>query len=534
MNHSTVNILALCDEMVLAILNKLNNMDVLYSLIGVNKKLDSLVRDITFTQSIDLVTISSNEHNDSRNKSILDRFCFDIIPRIQHNIESLTLDPLSIDRVLCIGNYSKLHKVALVNVQFEIASRIFNNESSFVRNFKHQIFDLTVTINADRTGEHICKLFTNVFTIIFIMFTNLIYLDFRSINDCLSSPRSLNKFLSPTIYSSNIVHLNVRVYNFNDCLCLLDGDLSQLHTFIVQVDTIYNTSMIINIMKTVSTLKHFSLTSYRRTREYDNKILPLLRQMLQLEKLTLSLRVCSRTSLIDGTHLLNDILSEMSHLHTFIFNIITQSTMMNKELLPTPDDVSRPLIQRGYNVGCYTDFCQMEMCQCHIYSLPFTMERMDTLSNKFPGGLFMTVRHLVTQHLFRPFEHDFFVRISHAFPLLNKLILMNKNEQEEKLTYQKNEHEQTSSIIEFSHLMILNFTISALDYAEQFLSDVIARLPCLNTLCIKYIDLVCVTQNFRNNAARANCSKLQHTIFDSPPTTYPENFYHYFPLLCSK
>ncbi|CAM4821197.1 unnamed protein product [Rotaria magnacalcarata] len=500
MNHSTVNILALCDEMVLAILNKLNNMDVLYSLIGVNKKLDSLVRDITFTQSIDLVTISSNEHNDSRNKSILDRFCFDIIPRIQQNIESLILDPLSIDRVLCIGNYSKLYKVALVNVQFEIASRIFNNESSFVHNFKHQILDLTVTINEDRAGEHM----------------------------------SLSNFLSPTSYSSNIVHLNVRVYNFNDCLCLLDGDLSQLHTFIVQVDTIYNTSMIINNMKTVSTLKHFSLTSYRRTREYDNKILPLLRQMLQLEKLTLSLRVCSRTSLIDGTHLLNDILSEMSHLHTFIFNIITQSTMINEELLPTPDDVSRPLIQRGYNVGCYTDFCQMEMCQCHIYSLPFTMERMDTLSNKFPGGLFMTVRHLVAQHLFRPFEHDFFVRISHSFPLLNKLTLMNTNEQEEKLTYQKNEHEQTSSIIEFSHLMILNFTISALDYAEQFLSDAITRLPCLNTLCIKYIDLVCVTQNFRNNAARANCSKLQHIIFDSPPTTYPENFYHYFPLLCCK
>ncbi|CAF4222168.1 unnamed protein product, partial [Rotaria magnacalcarata] len=305
-------------------------------LIGVNKKLDSLVRDITFTQSIDLVTISSNEHNDSRNKSILDRFCFDIIPRIQQNIESLILDPLSIDRVLCIGNYSKLYKVALVNVQFEIASRIFNNESSFVHNFKHQILDLTVTINEDRAGEHM----------------------------------SLSNFLSPTSYSSNIVHLNVRVYNFNDCLCLLDGDLSQLHTFIVQVDTIYNTSMIINNMKTVSTLKHFSLTSYRRTREYDNKILPLLRQMLQLEKLTLSLRVCSRTSLIDGTHLLNDILSEMSHLHTFIFNIITQSTMINEELLPTPDDVSRPLIQRGYNVGCYTDFCQMEMCQCHIYSLP--------------------------------------------------------------------------------------------------------------------------------------------------------------------
>ncbi len=39
---------------------------------------------------------------------------------------------------------------------------------------------------------------------------------------------------------------------FNDCLCLLDGRLSQLHTFIVQVDEIYNTSMTIN-----NTVKYF-------------------------------------------------------------------------------------------------------------------------------------------------------------------------------------------------------------------------------------------------------------------------------------
>jgi hypothetical protein len=126
MEYPTLNILDLCDEILLVILNKLNNIEVLYSLIGVNRKLDRLARDITFTQSVDLVAISSNEHNGSRNKSILDRFCFSIMPRIQHNIESLTLDPLSIDRVLCIGNYSKLHKLTLVNLQLEMGSRIFN------------------------------------------------------------------------------------------------------------------------------------------------------------------------------------------------------------------------------------------------------------------------------------------------------------------------------------------------------------------------------------------------------------------------
>jgi hypothetical protein len=125
MHYSAVNILDLCDEILLVILNKLSNINVLYSLIGVNRTLDRLAQDITFTQSIDLVGISSNEHIDS----ILDRFCVDIIPRIQHNIECLILDPLSIDRVLCIGNYSKLHKLTLVNLQLEVASRIFNGMS---------------------------------------------------------------------------------------------------------------------------------------------------------------------------------------------------------------------------------------------------------------------------------------------------------------------------------------------------------------------------------------------------------------------
>ncbi|CAF3196253.1 unnamed protein product, partial [Rotaria sp. Silwood2] len=92
----------------------------------VNRKLYRLTQDITFTQSVDLVTILPNEDNDSRIESILDRFCFSIIPRIQHNIQCLTLDPLSIDRVLHIGNYLQLHKLTLVNLQLEIASRIFS------------------------------------------------------------------------------------------------------------------------------------------------------------------------------------------------------------------------------------------------------------------------------------------------------------------------------------------------------------------------------------------------------------------------
>jgi hypothetical protein len=221
----------------------------------------------------------------------------------------------------------------------------------------------------------------------------------------------------------------------------------------------------------------------------------------------------------------------MSCLHTFDFNIITEIYGPGEEFLPTPDDVERALTERGYKVKCYTDYTKFSKGQCHIYSLPFTMERIDTHSRKFPGGLFMTVRHLVAHDSYRPFEYDFFVRISQAFPLLNKLKIVNPNDQETRLTHQQDEHEEISSIIEFSHLTILDVSNCDMDYAKQLLFDSEARLPCLNTLHIKYIFLEIITKNFTNNAARANCSKLQHIISDAPPMPHPENFYIYFPLL---
>jgi hypothetical protein len=57
MNNSTVGIVDLPDELLLTIFKKLDNFDVLYLLMGVNKKLDSVACDINFTRSVDLMTI---------------------------------------------------------------------------------------------------------------------------------------------------------------------------------------------------------------------------------------------------------------------------------------------------------------------------------------------------------------------------------------------------------------------------------------------------------------------------------------------
>jgi hypothetical protein len=113
-------------------------------------------------------------------------------------------------------------------------------------NFKKQITDLTVL--DDYNGkEGIIDQTTNVFIKLLDFFENLNYLS------CIGSFVSGNPVLSfidlpsTTFVSSNLIKLCITVDNFGDCLCLLDGRLNQLSTFIVIiVDDKDNSSMEFN------------------------------------------------------------------------------------------------------------------------------------------------------------------------------------------------------------------------------------------------------------------------------------------------
>ena len=119
-------------------------------------------------------------------------------------------------------------------------------KSSFIHIYKHQISHLAITINEDITLEQIKHAATNIFASIFIIFTNLNHLEFGLEDTFVYPPLSLIDLPSTTCYSSNIFYLNVRVRNFDDCLCLLDGRVTQLHTFIVKIDYIEDSSMTVN------------------------------------------------------------------------------------------------------------------------------------------------------------------------------------------------------------------------------------------------------------------------------------------------
>jgi hypothetical protein len=109
--------------------------------------------------------------------------------------------------------------------------------------FKHQISHLAIKINDDRTVEQMKHVATNIFASIFVIFTKLNHLEFEFEDTLVYPPLSFIRLPSTTCYSSTIFYLNVRVTRFDDCLRLLDGRLSELHTFIVKVNYIENSAM---------------------------------------------------------------------------------------------------------------------------------------------------------------------------------------------------------------------------------------------------------------------------------------------------
>ncbi|CAF2711367.1 unnamed protein product [Rotaria sp. Silwood2] len=126
MNQSNVRFLDLPNEILIMILKKLDNINVLYSLLDVdNQRLDMIVQGKTFTETLNFVSTTSLDDIVSIADSMLDRFCINILPRIGHNIKSLILESESIERILLTADYPNLTELKLLNFKDQIASCYF-------------------------------------------------------------------------------------------------------------------------------------------------------------------------------------------------------------------------------------------------------------------------------------------------------------------------------------------------------------------------------------------------------------------------
>jgi len=129
MNQYKVNLLDLPNEILLIILKKLDNMDVLYSLFDLNnERLDKIIQENTFTNNLNFVLITLTDDVLSISDSIIDRFCKNILPKIHYNVKSLILNSLSMERILFSGDYPNLNKLKIFNFNDKTALRYFTGK----------------------------------------------------------------------------------------------------------------------------------------------------------------------------------------------------------------------------------------------------------------------------------------------------------------------------------------------------------------------------------------------------------------------
>ncbi|CAF4293920.1 unnamed protein product [Adineta steineri] len=339
MDGRTVHLLDLPDEILLIILKKLGSVDVLYSLLNVNKRLDQMARSVNNTKFL----------NFSINNVQLNRFCCEILPQIHHNIVSLTLEIFSMERIILACEYPNLTIIVLTNFLPDILLQYLTDESPISRLLQQQIRHLTVKCDKEMV---INRSFTDVCVRILAIGRNLSYLNVHqwliTNHACLSiRDRPPNVCLSSNLHTTFIY-----VDTFDDCLCLLDGRLEQLRSFTVHILLITGSVVNNNNQKILFNLKEFSLISYLHTTAYDCQLLPLLRRMPNLETLTLDLEII-RLTVIDGLHLNKELLIHMIYLNKFIFHICTILTDFEANYFLTTNDIKKTFLNWKYSsVNC--------------------------------------------------------------------------------------------------------------------------------------------------------------------------------------
>jgi hypothetical protein len=118
------------DELLLIILKKLNNVDVLSSLMGSNTRLDRMIRDPCFTTEIDLIKLH-DEKTCAQLETFIDRLCSDILPTIHYQIKCLKVHSTLLERLLLAADYSSLSQLDIFIPHEEPILR-FNGQSTLV------------------------------------------------------------------------------------------------------------------------------------------------------------------------------------------------------------------------------------------------------------------------------------------------------------------------------------------------------------------------------------------------------------------
>ncbi|CAF3501521.1 unnamed protein product [Rotaria sp. Silwood1] len=529
MEHSLVQLNDLPDEILMIILKKLWNIQVLYSLIGVNKRLNAIVHDPIFANRLTLMKDFSAYSIGRLPDSILERFCSEILPEIHHNIKWLNLESSSMKRILLATNYPNLYGLGLYDIEIETVLSLVNDGSSSTSIDKSQI--LALVIERTTYGKRISTNDINatILTHIFTTFSNL-----QCLNFCPSSTwNNRLSFVNPSpgINSSTLLELDVRLMRFSDCLYILDGRFSKLHTLHVDIRCIKSSDLTNHNQETlpIPNIKCFSVYCEEIINVYREIIVPFLRRMSNLEKLSLNLGISVGNTFIDGNDLKQNIINHLPLLKRFEFYICSNIYTSNQIYLQSKEDIQHTFRDlKDDQVISYIDhFEEREWSLCHIYLYPEKLRYYYIVTNNFPGGLFTCVREITLKEE-HPFEHEFFLRIAQSFPFITFLSIENSKSQNNKLSKESENNNQVCSIIKYPYLTALTLLFAHDDYIEEFLIHTKICLPDNAVhLNIHLEQLERVTYNFTRDSTRINCAKFRSLCLNGH--RLPEYAENYFP-----
>ena len=248
--------------------------------------------------------------------------------------------------------------------------------------------------------------------------------------------------------------------------------------------------------------------------------------MPNLEKLFLSL-IIDNKQFLDGNRLNNDLVNHLLKLNQLTFNIFSRIYDYKQTDARSNEEIQRTfqIFSNQQIISCVDYFPEENFCQCHYYSYPYTMTNYQNITNNFPGGFFPCVREI---SLFdeRPFEHEFFLRLSKAFPFLRKLKIKNLKAQNETSLVC-----QDLRIIEYSSMTELCLIEVHDDYIEQFLIESKAFFPNCLSVTVRLHSLERITNYFTRDQTRLNATKIEHLVVASREHEFSEAFAEYFPNL---
>ena len=255
--------------------------------------------------------------------------------------------------------------------------------------------------------------------------------------------------------------------------------------------------------------------------------------MSNLEELALYIDIVNNNNgatFVSGAHIDNEILRYLPRLHTFTFYFSTCTWNVDPFTRMSNSDIERTFTNlQNRRIGSMVDMIHDCNMRCRVFSLPFKFDRLEHVTNNIPNMVFDSVIHLKVEDS-KPFYYEFFIRRAKSFPFLKKLSIYNVMAPNSVVPSNLHKPDHSCSVVEFRHLITLDFDMASCYYVEHLLSKAKTHLPCFVELIIDYKLLVKATKNFTRNALRSNCANVKRLIAKER-MVYPKVVYDYFPSL---